>query len=159
MTAGIQQLFHWLAMHPHWTYAAVALVAFLESLAFVGLFFPGALMMFGAGALMANGTIAFWPTFIVAVLGAMLGDSLSYEWGKHFGQRVQRTWHFRRHPRFLEHGEDFVRRHGGKSILMGRFIGALRPVVPAVAGVLRMPRRRFYLTNALSALATNGGLH
>ncbi|MFH1748331.1 MAG: VTT domain-containing protein [Planctomycetota bacterium] len=153
MIAEVQQLLQWLAMHPHWAYATVAAVAFLESLAFVGLLFPGALLMFGAGALVAGGTIDFWPTFGIAVVGAVLGDGVSYEWGRRCGSRIHQLWPFRRYPRLLVQGEQFVRRHGGKSIAMGRFVGAIRPVVPAVAGMLNMPRGRFYLTNVISATA------
>lgn len=153
MIETVRHILQWIAVHPHWAYAAVAAVAFLESLAFVGLLFPGALLMFGAGALVAGGTIDFWATFGSAVVGAVLGDGVSYEWGRRCGSRIHQLWPFRRYPRLLIQGEHFVRRHGGKSVVMGRFVGAIRPVVPAVAGMLNMPRARFYLTNVLSATA------
>ncbi|HEX22285.1 MAG TPA: phosphatase PAP2 family protein, partial [Chromatiales bacterium] len=88
-----------------------------------------------------------------AVLGAIVGDGFSYWLGRHFHQQIRGLWPFRQHPAWLEKGEAFFQRHGGKSVLMGRFIGPIRPVIPVVAGMLDMPPGRFYLVNVLSAFA------
>jgi len=148
----IRQLIDWIGSHPHWAGAIIALVAFSESLALVGLVVPGALMMFAAGALIAGGALDFWSIFLWAVAGAILGDGLSYWLGHHYRNRIAEFWPFRRHPELLGRGEAFFHRHGGKSILLGRFIGPVRPVIPVVAGMLDMPPVRFYVTNVLSAL-------
>lgn len=148
----VRHLIEWVGNHPHWAGAVIALVAFAESLAFVGLVVPGALMMFAAGALIVGGALDFWSTFFWAVAGAILGDGLSYWLGHHYRGRIARFWPFRHHPELLARGEAFFHRHGGKSILLGRFIGPVRPVIPVVAGMLDMPPVRFYVTNVLSAL-------
>lgn len=148
----IRQLIDWVGNHPHWAGAVIALVAFSESLALVGLIVPGALLMFAAGALIVTGALGFWSTFLWAVAGAVLGDGLSYWLGHHYRNRIGTFWPFRRHPELLARGEAFFHRHGGKSILLGRFIGPVRPVIPVVAGMLDMPPGRFYVTNVLSAL-------
>jgi membrane protein DedA with SNARE-associated domain/membrane-associated phospholipid phosphatase len=148
----IRQLIEWIGNHPHWAGVIIAMVAFAESLAFVGLVVPGALMMFAAGALIAGGTLGFWSTFLWAVAGAILGDGLSYWLGHRYRGQIAMFWPFNRHPELLTRGEAFFHRHGGKSILLGRFIGPVRPVIPLVAGMLDMPPVRFYVSNVLSAL-------
>jgi len=148
----IRQLIEWIGNHPHWAGIIIALVAFSESLAFVGLVVPGALIMFAAGALIASGALGFWSTFLWAVAGAILGDGLSYWLGRRYRGQIATFWSFNRHPELLARGEAFFHRHGGKSILLGRFIGPVRPVIPVVAGMLDMPPVRFYVSNVLSAV-------
>jgi undecaprenyl-diphosphatase len=131
---------------------AVCLLTFSESLAGVGLIVPGTLSLFGVGALIAAGALGFWSTYAWAVSGAVLGDGLSYWLGRHYHQRVRSLWPFSRHPDWLDTGQAFFHRHGGKSVFLGRFIGPIRPVIPLVAGMLDMPPSRFYLVNLLSAL-------
>lgn len=151
MTQFLDALLQWVAGHPHLAGVFVCLLAFSESLAGVGLLVPGALLMFGVGALIALGSLEFWPVYFWSVCGAILGDGFSYWLGRHFHQQIRAVWPFSRHPEWLEKGEAFFRRHGGKSVLLGRFIGPIRPVIPVVAGMLDMPPARFYLVNILSA--------
>ncbi|HEB94497.1 MAG TPA: phosphatase PAP2 family protein [Gammaproteobacteria bacterium] len=151
MAQFIDQLLQWVASHPHLAGIFVALLAFAESLAGVGLLVPGAFIMFGIGALIALGLLEFWPIYAWAVLGAIAGDGFSYWLGRHFHQQIRALWPFCRYPAWLEKGEVFFQRHGGKSVLLGRFIGPIRPVIPVVAGMLDMPPGRFYFVNVLSA--------
>jgi undecaprenyl-diphosphatase len=92
------------------------------------------------------------PTLAWAVLGAVLGDGTSYLIGRHYHQRLRVMWPFRRYPDMIARGVDFFHKHGGKSIILARFVGPVRPLVPAVAGMLDMPPARFFLVNILSAL-------
>lgn len=147
MTNIVLGLVHWAGSHPTLAGLLVALVACAESLAFVGLVVPGAIVMLGAGAL------PFWSTLFWAVGGAIVGDGVSYWIGHRYAHRFTRLRFVRAHPELLERGEAFFTRHGGKSILLARFVGPVRPVVPVVAGMLGMSPRRFYTYNALSALA------
>lgn len=153
MIDWLQQLLTWVGQHPQLAGLAVFLVALLESLAVLGLIVPGAMIMFGAGALIATGTLDFWSTFLLAVFGAVLGDGLSYGLGRHYHQQLRLMWPFNRHPKMLARGEAFFQRHGGKSVIIARFIGPVRPVLPMVAGMLDMPARRFLAVNLLSAFA------
>lgn len=132
--------------------AAVFIVALTESLAVVGLIVPGALLMLGAGALIGVGAAGFWPTMIAAVAGAVVGDGLSFWLGHHYRERLPGLWPFRNHPRWLQIGERYFHRHGGKSVLLGRFVGPVRPFVPVIAGMLEMSPRKFIGANVLSAL-------
>jgi len=78
MIDHIHQLITWVIANPHWAGLAVFVVACAESLAVVGLVVPGATVMFTAGALIAAGAVDFWTTLVLAVMGAVLGDGLSY---------------------------------------------------------------------------------
>lgn len=152
METYLAPLLEWLQQHPHWAGFAVFLTAFLESLLVVGLVVPGTLLMFGFGALVAAGVMELGPTLLWAVLGAIAGDGISFFIGRHFHQRLRVMWPFRKHPRLMARGVDFFHHHGGKSIILARFVGPVRPILPAVAGMLNMPTGRFFLVNGFSAL-------
>ncbi|MCK5639152.1 MAG: VTT domain-containing protein, partial [Gammaproteobacteria bacterium] len=121
-------------------------------LAIVGIFLPGAVFIFGAGALVGTGSLPLWPTLAVVASGAIVGDGISFWLGRHFHQQIRTMWPLSRHPALLNRATDFFYHHGGKSVLLGRFIGPIRPVIPVVAGMLDMPTRRFILFNVGSAL-------
>lgn len=152
MVELIHQLIAWIGSHPHAAGVIVALVACAESLAFVGLIVPGVAMMLGAGALVGAGVMAFWSTLAWAVAGAVIGDGVSYWLGRHYRNGLRRLRPLQAHPELLARGEAFFHRHGGKSILLARFVGPVRPVVPVIAGMLGMAPTRFYVYNLLSAL-------
>ncbi|WP_114814973.1 VTT domain-containing protein [Paraburkholderia kururiensis] len=141
-----------LASHPGWTLTIVFLAAFLEAVAVVGTFVPGSTVIFLAGALAGAGSLNLAAVLACAVVGAVAGDGLSYWLGARFREQMPMVWPFRRHPQLLEKGQDFLSRHGAKSILLARFVGPIRAVVPVVAGMLGMSAGRFYLLNVVSAL-------
>lgn len=148
---SLNQLLGWLQQHPLSALLFVFLTAFSESLLIVGLIMPGAAFMIGFGALIALGALPAGPAVLAAILGAITGDSLSYWLGGHYKQTLKNRWPFSAYPGLIERGENFFHRHGGKSVMLGRFIGPLRPIVPAIAGMLAMPRSRFLLVNIISA--------
>jgi undecaprenyl-diphosphatase len=82
----------------------------------------------------------------------VFGDAVSYWLGRNFGGGIARVWPFSRHPELLSRGILFFERHGGKSVFIGRFFGPVRAVVPLAAGIMQMPRGRFWLANVISAL-------
>ncbi|MCU7958933.1 MAG: VTT domain-containing protein [gamma proteobacterium symbiont of Bathyaustriella thionipta] len=145
-------LLEWVAAHPLLAGIAVFLVAMSESLAIVGLIVPGVVFMFGFGALIASGSLSFWPTMAWAVAGAVVGDGLSFMLGRIFKDRISTFYPFNRHPAMLQRGSRFFHRYGGKSVIFGRFVGPVRAVIPLVAGMLKMPARRFFAANVFSAL-------
>ncbi len=148
----LNQLLDWVSTHTLWAGIAVFLVAFSESVAIIGLLVPGVMMMFGFGALIATGALAFWPVFWFAVGGAVAGDGLSFWLGRHYQGQLREIWPFRSHPRSLLLGIDFFQKYGGKSVAIGRFFGPVRAVIPLVAGMLGMGPWRFLAANLLSAL-------
>ena len=149
-------LFHlttWIADHPNLAGLIVFFSSFAESLAFVGLIMPGTVLMLAAGALIAQGALSFLPTMAWAVGGAVLADGVSFWLGHRFSGRIRSFPLFLRFPDMLVRGERFFRRHGGKSVFFGRFVGPVRPVIPLVAGMMGMGAGRFSIYNVLSALA------
>jgi len=144
-------LLTFISHHRELTYAAVFLTSLSESLAFVGLLVPGTALMFGFGAVVATGSLHLWPVLLLACSGAVLGDGASYWLGHLYQERLMGIWPFSRYPGMMKNAEAFFRRHGGKSIFFGRFVGPIRPVIPVVAGMLGMNPARFVIVNVLSA--------
>jgi membrane protein DedA with SNARE-associated domain len=148
----VQPTLAFIAAHAHWAVVVMFVTAFGESFAFLSLLFPGTTLLIAAGTLMSDGTLPYAPVLIGAVAGATLGDSVSYWIGRRFGGGIARVWPFSRNPEMLPAGIRFFEQHGGKSVFIGRFFGPMRAVVPLAAGLLRMPRGWFWLTNVTSAL-------
>jgi membrane protein DedA with SNARE-associated domain/membrane-associated phospholipid phosphatase len=140
------------AAHPRLALAIVMFAAFAESLAIVGTVVPAAVIMFGAGALIGQGTLGMGGTLAWAAAGAIAGDALSYELGRRHQDKVRAWPLFRRHVHHVARAEGFVQRHGVASVALARFTGAVRAFVPLLAGFAHMQRARFYLANVLSAL-------
>jgi len=142
----------WISAHPHWAGLVVFCIAAAESLAVVGLFLPGAVLMFGIGALVGSGALPVTPVLLWAAAGAVVGDGVSFWLGWHFRERLLAIWPFTAYPSLVQRSTDFFHRHGGKGVLFGRFIGPIRPVIPAVAGMLGMAPSRFLAVNVISGL-------
>lgn len=146
MDSGVlQPLLNWIGENPGLAGAAVFLIAFVESLVVVGFFLPGILILFGVGALIGLGEASLIPVWVGGTLGAICGDLLSFWIGHRYQNQLRRMWPFSRYPGMLMRGTEFVRRHGTKSIIAGRFIGPLRPIIPTTVGMMGMPLGRFLL--------------
>jgi membrane protein DedA with SNARE-associated domain/membrane-associated phospholipid phosphatase len=128
-----------------WTYALVGLLAFLETGAFVGLVAPGETVVIAGGVIAGQGEIALIPLIGLVWTCAVLGDSTSF----YLGHRLGRGWLERHGPRVkitperLAQVEGYFERHGGKTILIGRFIGLVRALAPFIAGTSGVRYRRF----------------
>ena len=127
-------------------------MAFAESLAVVGMVVPGVAIMFAVGALIGSGALDFQLMVIWAVVGAVAGDGLSFWLGKRYQRQLTGMWPFSKHPAMLEKGIRFFQRYGGKSVVLGRFFGPVRAVIPLVAGMMNMSAGNFLFANILSAL-------
>ena len=138
--------------YQQWGYAIMFLVSVFESLAVIGLLVPGTTLTVISGLVAADGDFNVATLIAVCALGAIIGDGLSYllgRTGKNFVWRGRELLSAAN----LESGKKFFERHGNKSVFFGRFIGPLRPLVPFVAGALRMKASTFYFWNILSAVA------
>ena len=148
----IQPYLDYFAQHPGWAIALVFLIAFGEALLIIGLFVPSTAVLVGAGMLVGTGHLEFWPVFIATAVGAILGDQLSYWAGRLFGDRLKTLWPLNRYPVLVARGEDFVRKHGGKSIAIGRFVPGVKAVVPGIVGMFGMGQTYFATINVTSGL-------
>lgn len=142
-TGWTQDLLNWLNGHPGWGFAIVFLVALLESLVLIGILLPGIVILFGVGTLIGLGLLEMIPIWLAATTGAFLGDFLSYLLGHRFRAQLLDIWPFSRFPALMERGTRFFHAHGAKSVVAGRFIGPLRPIIPAIAGMMGMKPGRF----------------
>ena len=131
----------------------IGLTAFGKSFVFLSLLFPGTTILIAAGALISAGILDPISSVIAGIVGAVLGDSVSFWCGQKFGPLLPKIWPFRGHPERLTSGISFFERYGGSSVFIGRFFGPLRAVVPLAAGMMNMPPSRFYTANVLSAVA------
>jgi undecaprenyl-diphosphatase len=128
-----------------WTYLLVGVMAFLETGAFVGLIAPGEFTILVGGVVAGQGRIDVMALIAIVWVCAVAGDLTSY----FMGRRLGREFLEKHGPRFkitherLEQVERFFARHGGKAILIGRFVGLVRAVAPFLAGSSRLPLRRF----------------
>jgi membrane protein DedA with SNARE-associated domain/membrane-associated phospholipid phosphatase len=148
-----KHLLDWIGANPGLAYLVVGSVALAESLAVVGMIIPGVMIMLGAGALIATGDLAFWPTCLSAAAGATIGDGLSYWLGRRYRESIRCYWPFNRYPGQLDRGVAFFEKYGAKSVVFGRFFGPGRAIIPLVAGMMQMAPKRYAVANVGSALA------
>jgi len=142
-----------MAGHALLTYVVIFLTCVLEALVLVGLIIPGSSLMVGLGAILATGAISWEISLVAAIAGAILGDYLSFWLGHHFHENIEKMWPFAKYPQLIKNGTLFFKRHGGKSVFLGRFFAPVRPMIPFVAGMMDMPQKKFLLFNSLSAVA------
>jgi membrane protein DedA with SNARE-associated domain len=136
-----------------WAYLLVGLLAFLETGAFVGLVAPGEFAVLMGGFIAGQGEINVFALVAIVWAAAAAGDAVSYLLGRKLG----RGFLVRHGPKFhIEEGrlkrvEDFFRAHGGKTILIGRFLGLVRAIAPFLAGASRLPARKFFPVDLIAA--------
>jgi undecaprenyl-diphosphatase len=147
-----QPVLEFIKEHASWAIAVMFITGFVESFAFFSLLFPGTTLLIAAGTLMKSGTLPYPPVIVGSILGAVLGDSVSYWIGRRYGGGMARLWPFSRNPELLPNGIRFFQRHGGKSVFIGRFWGPLRAVIPLAAAIMDMPPGRFWVANIASAV-------
>lgn len=131
-------------------YLVVGALAFGEAAAFVGLVLPGELAVFIGGALVSVGHASPLTLIAVVALAAVAGDSVGYETGRALGPRMRRSRPGRWVGQARWDGAEASMHHGGWwTVALGRWVGILRALVPAVAGASGMPYRRFLTANAV----------
>ncbi|WP_220811894.1 bifunctional DedA family/phosphatase PAP2 family protein [Pseudomonas paralcaligenes] len=151
MSEWFATLSHWLEANPEWLGLAIFLAACLECLAVAGILIPGTVLLFTLGVLAGSGALGLSETLLLAYAGGLLGDAISYGLGRRFHQGIRDLPVLRDHPEWLSGAETYFQRYGVVSLLVGRYIGPLRPMLPMVAGMLDMPLIRFALVSLLAA--------
>lgn len=138
----------------------VAAIVFAESGLAVGFFLPGDTLLFATGFFAAQGKLPdLWLVIAVIIAAAVAGDNVGYTIGRRFGPRL-----FRKKDGILfkqEHlvrAEEFYEKHGGKTIILARFVPVVRTFAPMVAGASKMTRSRFFSFNIIGAILWGGGV-
>ena len=133
---------------------AVLGVSFGESAVLMDFVIPGEVGMVVAGAAAGRNDVSPWLLVVIGSVGSILGDSFSYVVGRRWGMTLVRKWPWLRkrlEPRF-DRAHDYFQRRGGQAVFVARWVGALRALVPLVAGTSRMPYRRFLPWDAVAAV-------
>ena len=150
----IESLFDGLAdLASPWGYLVVGVLTLLEASAMIGLVVPGEAALLVGGFLASQGEADLGAMSAVGAIGAIVGDSIGYEIGRHLGPSLRRS----RLGRWVgderwQRAEQYLAKHGGRAVFFGRFVGVLRAMVPTIAGLSRMPYRRFLPWNVLGGL-------
>lgn len=131
-----------------WVLPVVGALVFLEDALFVGFVVPGETATVLGGVIASRGHVSVVAVAVVVVVAAIVGDSVGYEVGKHGGTRLLTTRPVRRYGDRVDSARELLARRGGIAVFLGRFVAFLRAMMPALAGLSRMPYRRFVVWNA-----------
>jgi membrane-associated protein len=145
-----------IAAYSLWTYGILFLIIFCETGLVVTPFLPGDSLLFALGALAAvdrTGTLNIIALWLLLAIAALLGNEVNYRVGRYVGPRA-----FSGNIRFLKQEyllktQAFFQKHGGKTIVLSRFVPIIRTFAPFVAGVGRMPPAKFFANNLVGGLA------
>ncbi len=137
--------------HPSWALAVVFAAAIIEAVAVFGIIVPGTpILMAVTGAAAAAGQ-PMLPFLALSILGAVIGDFVSFWFGARYAATLRTMWPFSRWPAVMARADWFFDRYGIASVALCRFVPVLRSTVPLVAGMAGMNRTRFVLANVSSA--------
>ena len=149
-----QYLIAIIANYGNWTYFILFLVIFCETGLVVTPFLPGDSLLFLLGALAAGGEINLLAIAAILMSAAVAGNMVNYQIGYYVGPRVFRGDKIRfLNQEHLMRTHDFYERHGGKTIVIARFMPIIRTFAPFVAGIGRMDRTRFFLFDLLGSVS------
>lgn len=140
-----------LAAHPAWVGTTVLIIAFVESFAIAGVIVPGVALLAMTAFAAGSGALGLGATLAFAFLGAVLGDGSSFLIGRRFGPALRARPFFSRRD-WITRGERFFAIHGIAGIILGRFVGPVRPVMPLIAGMLGMRASLFFSVDLASAV-------
>ncbi|MFH1077700.1 MAG: VTT domain-containing protein [Patescibacteria group bacterium] len=139
--------------------AALIAIVFAETGLFFGFFLPGDSLLVTAGLFAAKGDLDIAMLFVTISLAAILGDATGFEIGRVSGRRIfakEDSWFFKR--RHLERTQAFYDRHGGKTIILARFVPVVRTFAPLVAGIAGMTYRKFAIFNITGGILWVGSM-
>ncbi len=142
-----------LSLPPAVAYTVIALLVFGEAAIFLGFVLPGETAVVLGGVLASRHDISLGWLLVLVVVAAVVGDTVGYEVGRHYGDRVLRWRVLHRHATRLDAAQRYLRERGAYAVFLGRWTAFLRAVMPGLAGVSRMPYRRFLLFNAVGGIA------
>jgi membrane-associated protein len=142
-----------LAQYGVYVYAVLFAIVFCETGLVVLFFFPGDTLLFIAGAFCATGEMSYALLTLLLIVAAVTGNTLNYYIGGAIGHRVFTHDYRWLNKDALQRTHEFFERHGGKTIILARFVPVVRTFAPFVAGVSDMTHARFQMYNVTGATA------
>jgi len=140
-----------------WAYSILFLIIFAETGFVVTPFLPGDSLVFAVGALAASGSLNVSWLFILLGAAAVLGNVINYQIGRFIGPKIFLKENIRfLNKEYLERTHQFYEKHGGKVIIISRFVPILRTFAPFVAGVGKMTYQRFLIYNLIGGISWIG---
>src|ERR1700761_539394 len=152
MWSVIDAVVELVAHYPSIALVAVFLAAIIEAVAVFGILIPGTPILMAVAGAAAMAGQPMLPFLLLAIIGAVIGDFVSFWVGKRFSGRLRRVWPFAQRPALMANAGQFFERYGTYSVALCRFVPVLRSTVPLVAGMAGMRQRRFVTANVASAL-------
>ena len=131
----------------------IALIIFIETGLLVGFFLPGDTLLVAAGVLASQGALPIEWTIVTIAIAAILGDNVGYFIGRYSGKKLFKKEDgilFRRE--YVDRAQAFYDKHGGKTIILARFIPIVRTFAPMIAGIGKMPQGKFFMYNVIGAI-------
>ncbi len=136
-----------------WTYALLFAILFCETGLIVTPFLPGDSLLFAAGALVTTTELKLLPLMILLTIAAIFGDTVNYWVGRHIGPKIfYKESGFFFHRDHLLRAQGFYEKHGGKAVILARFLPIFRTFAPFVAGVGKMSYGRFVTFNIVGGV-------
>jgi membrane-associated protein len=133
---------------------AMTIIVFAETGLMIGFFLPGDSLLVTAGVFAARGNLSIWALNGVLIAAAIVGDTVGYWIGRRAGDALfTRPKSLLFNPKHLRRAHDFYEKHGGKTIILARFMPIVRTFAPVVAGMGRMEYRRFLSFNVIGGFA------
>ena len=157
-----RHLVEFIELHGPWVYGLLFAVVFAETGLVVTPFLPGDSLLFAVGALSARGALDPGLATLLLLAAAILGDTVNYSAGHYLGPRILTAhdragfWHRVLNREHLDRTHAFFERHGGKAVVLGRFVPIVRTFVPFVAGAGSMRYASFLAYNVIGAIAWVG---
>ena len=142
------------AQYGVWIYAILFVIVFCETGLVITPFLPGDSLLFAAGSIAALGSMNIHTMALLLMLAAILGDAVNFAIGKYLGERLFANPDSRIFRRsYLQRTEAFYAKHGGKTIILARFVPIVRTFAPFVAGMGHMSYGRFFRFNVIGGIA------
>jgi len=140
-----KHLFEIVNQYDKLTYVILALIVFCETGLVVTPFLPGDSLLFAAGALAGAGLLHIWLLIAILFMAAFIGDNLNFTIGKFIGRRLIGSKRKIVKQEYLDRTHSFYEKHGGKTVIIARFVPIIRTFAPFVAGLGSMIYRRFII--------------
>ncbi len=146
-------ILNWINSNPEWSGVVIFLLCYLECLFLLGVLIPGVVLLFAAAALVGStDALPLIWMLIIAAVGGILGDLTGYFMGLKSSHRIHKAGWMKRHQNWIDSAEQFFNRWGALSVIIGRFVGPIRPFTPFLAGTFGMPAHKFFGFSVIASI-------